>query len=90
MYSDSRYSDGYFLKANDARTTRNQISVYRRFPSYTTSFYYYSWLEGDRIDVLASKIYGDSDRWWNIMDANPEIIDPMNIIPGTLIRVPNA
>jgi len=28
--------------------------------------------------------------WWEIMDINPEILDPFTITPGTQLRIPNA
>ena len=90
MYSDSRYADGLFLQAVDARTGKSQITVFREFPSANISAHYYSWVEGDRIEVVASKLFGNSDMWWSIMDVNPDIIDPQNIAPGTSVRIPNV
>lgn len=46
------------------------------------------WSVGDRIDLLAARFLGDSDRWWVIMLANPEITDPDTIEPTTVIRIP--
>jgi phage tail protein X len=89
-YFDSRYADGFFYRANDPRNGTYQISVDRVYPSQIASFSYYVWVDGDRIDILASRYYGTEDSWWKIMDLNPEIPDPLNIAPGTTIRIPNA
>jgi hypothetical protein len=36
--------------------------------------------EGERLDLLAFKYYGDPTRWWQIGDANPEESYPPNLI----------
>jgi hypothetical protein len=89
-YSDSRYADGHYYYANDPRSNLTRISVDRQFPITSTKFHYYVWVEGDRIDLVSANLYGSEENWWNIMDINPEISDPLNILPGTTIRIPNA
>lgn len=42
----------------------------------------------ERWDLLAYRYYGDSSRWWEIADANPELFDPRSLRPGVVIRVP--
>lgn len=90
IFVDSRYADGVSYYANDSRTGNNRITVRRKFPAYSTSFYTYVWVAGDRIDQVAYTFMGDSANWWVIMDANPEIINPFAILPGTHIRIPRA
>jgi hypothetical protein len=90
IYLDSRYADGVKLKAWDARKSQYHLTVFRKFPTYTTEFFFYSWTQGDRIDNLAARFLGDSSYWWQIMDINQEIGDPFSITPGTHIRIPNA
>lgn len=65
-------------------------TVFRKPPIRmgTVNWFQYQWIEGDRIDAVAARTIGDPLLWWWIMDANPEIVDPMSIAPGTLIRVP--
>jgi hypothetical protein len=41
------------------------------------------------LDNLALRYLGKSNLWWQIMDINPEIVDPFSIEPGTPIRIPN-
>lgn len=89
IYADSRYADGRVFKAMDSRTEKAQITVLRKYLNLQSNYYTMTWREGDRIDVIAQKIYGSSDYWHFIMDYNPEIVDPNGIAPGTLIRVPN-
>jgi nucleoid-associated protein YgaU len=44
---------------------------------------------GERLDHLAARFYGDPRRYWLILDANPEILDPFDLlVPGRRIRIP--
>ena len=45
---------------------------------------------GDRLDILANKYYNDSQLWWVISIANPDIIrrDSITLNPGLEIRIP--
>ena len=36
--------------------------------------------DGDRLDLLAFKYYGDPARWWQIADANPEFEFPTDML----------
>lgn len=88
--TDSRYATGKVSKSYDPRSGSYQIGVSRVFPTRTNVYYTYTWVDGDRIDVIAQRLYGTSDRWHFIMDYNPEIIDAMNIAPGTQVRIPHV
>ena len=88
IFLDSRYVDGTIYKAYDARNGSFQLTVSRKFPTYTTSFFHYDWVETDRLDDLALQFLGSSDLWWQILDLNPEILDPFIISAGTQIRIP--
>lgn len=52
------------------------------------SFMYYTVVQGDRLDLIAFRLYGVSDFWWKIAFANPEIVYPDNLVVGSIIRVP--
>ena len=88
IFLDSRYVDGTIAKAYDARTGSYELGVFRNFPSYSLGFFYYDWVETDRLDDLALQFLGSSGLWWQIMDLNPQILDPFAIAPGTQIRIP--
>jgi len=89
IYSDSRYATGRVFKALDSRTSKSQITVMRIYPNLQANYYSYVWKEGDRIDVIAQRLYSNSDRWHHIMDYNPEILDPSGIAAGTVLRMPS-
>lgn len=90
IFLDSRYVDGTVFKAFDSRNQSYQLTVFRNFPVYKTSYFIYEWVETDRIDDLALQFLGKSDFWWQIMDINPEILDPFDIAPGTKVRIPRG
>jgi nucleoid-associated protein YgaU len=90
IYTDSRYAKGHVSYVNDSRLNQNQITVYRVFPTVANKFMTYTWTSEDRIDVIASEFLGSANLWWKIMDINPEIANPFEIIPGTALRIPNA
>jgi nucleoid-associated protein YgaU len=48
----------------------------------------YTWVAGDRLDVLAYKYYGDAQKWWVILDANPRYMTPWDIRTGDVISIP--
>jgi hypothetical protein len=46
-------------------------------------------VEGDRIDLLAYKYFGRVELWWIICDYN-DIFFPLDIEPGTVLRLPSV
>ena len=46
-------------------------------------------MEGERLDHLAARFYGDARKSWLILDANPDVLDPFELLrPGRRIRIP--
>jgi hypothetical protein len=90
IFSDSRYANGKVLKVQDPRNGVYQLAVYRTFPTARAQFYFYTWVEGDRIDIVATHLLGSPSFWWKIMDFNPEISDPFSIPIGTSLRIPSV
>lgn len=56
--------------------------------AFTFNYQFYQVLDGDRIDAIAYKFYGDPLKWWVIADANPQRLDWGSLVPGELIRIP--
>jgi hypothetical protein len=90
IFTDSRYADGTLIKAQDSRTNTYRLGVYRKFPTKSVQYYQYVWAEGDRIDSVTNNLMGNPSFWWQIMDANPEIINPTDIPVGTILRIPRV
>jgi len=90
IFLDSRYADGTLLTAHDARTGKYQVTVFREFPAQLTGYFYYNWVETDRLDLLALRFLGKANLWWKILDINPNILDPSSINAGVQLRIPSA
>lgn len=90
IYADSRYANGTVTTAQDPRDDTYQLSVYRKFPSAKSGFYHYTWVEGDRIDLVSQQLLGTPTFWWKIMDYNPEFLDPFSIPIGATLRIPSV
>ncbi len=43
--------------------------------------------DSDRIDLIAYRYYGDVRLWWIIAELN-NILNPLEILPGTILRIP--
>lgn len=52
------------------------------------SVFLYTLKYGDTLESLAAKLYGDPGQWWRLADVNPQVVFPLDIAPGTEIRVP--
>ena len=57
-------------------------------PSSFTAIAQYTVVAGDRPDLIAYRLLGDSSQWWQIADANP-VLDPRELTatPGQKIRI---
>jgi hypothetical protein len=88
IFTDSRYASGILTKSYDARKQSYGITVFRQFTEDSSSFFYYTWTQKDRIDLVAAELLNDPNLWWLIMDYNPEISNPFNIPLGTVLRIP--
>jgi len=90
IFLDSRYAEGKIIKPYNVLRNSYELTVLRQFPNTLSGVIYYEWTDGDRIDLVATKFYGDPEYWWQIMDINPSILNPMEITPGTIIRIPSV
>lgn len=50
---------------------------------------YYTVAEGDTIDGIAFKYYGNPNLYWAILDANPQYLSEMDIKVGDVIMIPD-
>lgn len=49
---------------------------------------YYTVIQGDTIDGIAFRQYGNSQLWWAIMDANPQYQSELDIKAGDVLCIP--
>lgn len=50
---------------------------------------FYTAVQGDTIDGIAYKQYGNAQLWWAIMDANPKYQSEIEIKPGDVLTIPS-
>jgi hypothetical protein len=70
--------------------TPNPIVFYSFSNLGLINYFQHVYVEGERLDQLAFKYYGNPEAWWMIPEYNPEISDFTNIVPGTVLRIVNA
>jgi hypothetical protein len=90
IFLDSRYADGKITRPYNVLRKTYELTVLRDFPDIVSQFTSYQWVEGDRIDTVSARFFGEPEYWWQILDANPEIINGMEIPVGTILRIPNV
>lgn len=88
--ADSRYTSAEITTAvgPDGETRQEMRPAFPR--SRVITYTYYRVTDAERVDTIANDFYGRPELWWMIADANPEILDWLELSPGTVIRVPNA
>lgn len=85
----SRYYDGPLAQTQHKYTDQYVISVFRKFPtSKEVTYISYIWKDGDSLSRISEDFGVGAKFWWEIMEINPEILDPFDITPGTVLRVP--
>lgn len=87
ILNGSRYMGQPVLTVPTA-SAGNNVAVFGPAPTGIGGFTYYTVVQGDRLDVIAAKVYGLANYWWRLADANPEIFYPDNLVVGSIIRIP--
>lgn len=89
IYIGSRYQDASVSYLLDGRTGDTHATVLRDIPENTaTSALSTRWRVGLRLDRLANSLYGSESEWWQVMDVNNDILNPMSLAPGMPVRLP--
>jgi hypothetical protein len=84
--ADSRYRNvpditapdpnGRVLVAKDIRPLPVIIATFRHVVTHN-----------DRLDEVATRYYGRPPLWWQVCDANPEVLSPLDLLSGGPVRV---
>jgi hypothetical protein len=91
IYIGSRYDDSIVDFFSVTPNGPENPTVFYDFPDLGfLSFFTHTYVSGERLDQIAHRYYRRPSMWWYILDYNPEISDPLNIAPGTLLRIPNV
>jgi nucleoid-associated protein YgaU len=59
-----------------------------RKPKFAVNYTVYTVRDGDTIEILSAKAYGDPTQYWRIADMNPHIPFPDDLIVGDTLRIP--
>lgn len=68
-------------------TSRRVIALRLERPAVGGDVTRYRVTQGEAIDLLTRRFYGDERLWWRVLDANP-VIYPLDIEPGEVLDVP--
>ena len=49
---------------------------------------FYTFVQGDTIEGIAYRLYGNAQLWWAIMEVNPKYQAEMEIQPGDSLLIP--
>ena len=91
IFEGSRYENGRHVRVTlSDGTFRWAVLNERYYSQQNVRYRYRTAAVGDRFDVLAHAEYGDASLWWLIARANPEVFYPDDIVPGSVIRIPDA
>lgn len=85
VYQGSRYENNSvvpILVADQWRPTVFRGNPPSRAPSREVLV-----LDHENMQQLAHRVYGNSELWWLIADANPQILYPDVIPAGTVLRI---
>ena len=83
----SRYSQGTLTRLPNSSGVYN-VTVLRTVAPSSANYKLYTWQPTDRPDTVAASQLGSPQLWWAIFDYNPEVIYPLGVPSGTVIRIP--
>ncbi len=89
VFKGSRYSKTPVIAPENAARTAPRVLAARDIPP-APGVLNYTVVESERLDQLAFRFYSDAQKYWLILDANPEILNPFELLQaGRVIRIPN-
>ena len=59
-----------------------------RAPVNTSNYRMYTVVAGDTLESISARLFGTTERYWEIADLNPQIKFPLDLTPGTALRIP--
>lgn len=89
IFKGSRYSgsDVVDVVATPGGRATRTLAL-RAIPPAPTALEY-TVVEGERLDTLAARFYSEATKYWLLLDANPETLNPFELLaPGAIIHVP--
>ncbi len=86
IYFDSRYADAIPVLVTSEKGVA--LTLYMRPPNTNKQYRLYTVVQGDSLDILAYRFYGDPRLYWMIANMNPQVHFPDGLPAGTVLRVP--
>ena len=84
----NRYTYNKILKENATQKQYFESTIYPKVKPTDNDIYIIS-TQSDRLDLLASKYYGNTSYWWIISVANNLNDASLSIEPGRQLRIPS-
>jgi nucleoid-associated protein YgaU len=87
VFQGSRYANGEVVDAIGADGRRRRVLDVRRIPA-AAAVHEHIVHDGDRLDSLATRFYNEPQKYWLILDANPDELNPFRLLrPGRRIDI---
>jgi hypothetical protein len=83
-----RYTYSKILKEKETQKQYFESTIYPKVKPTDNDIYIIS-TQSDRLDLLASKYYGNTSYWWIISVANNLNDASLSIEPGRQLRIPS-
>jgi nucleoid-associated protein YgaU len=91
IFKGSRYQFSTVDFFNTKTTKSEQPVIFYTFSKLgLLSYWEHQYVQGERLDQIASKYYQNPKSWWLIAEYNPQIVNFTTITPGTILRIPNV
>lgn len=85
----SRYEVADVVPVLTARSSAANITVLRPpLDQQEEPVQHFFWTDGDRLDLLSERKYGTPRDWWRVLDANPRVLNPLDLRPGVKVLLP--
>ena len=81
-----RYSNSRVVRDLTSGKRNYSTTIFQSIPA-TSDDVFITTRDGDRLDLLAHRFYGDSTLWWVIAVSNG-ISESFFVPPGTKLRIP--
>ena len=83
-----RYTYSKIIKEKETQKQYFESTIYPKIKPTDNDIYIIS-TQSDRLDLLASKYYGNASHWWIISVANNLNDASLSIEPGRQLRIPS-
>ena len=84
VFQGSRYTEtSVYVKGDTAI-----LEIRQRIRFNLERATYYTVIQGDTLDGIAYKKYGNAQLYWSILDANPVYQSEMDVKAGDIILIP--